>query len=215
MNEQYQLRFLVIPDVLYQDIRLTSLELKIAGFIHSYKGDRFYFSNEHLGKMFNAEAESVSRCIRGLIRKGLIGVDYEIKAGGGKIRFIRSNIQSQLEGLNQPVKSDLTEMTSRIYKEIKENKVKEIKKKYIKKKDFSVHNPPNLTQSDFQEIAESYSLPISFVISKYDDMVNWFESNPRKNQRTNWKATLRQFVKKDAISLRREQSAKTKITFIA
>lgn len=206
-----------MPDCLYQDNRLGALELKLASFIHTYKGDRFYFSNEHLAEILNSSERSISRAISELTKKALIGVDYEIKAGGGKVRFIRSLIQIQLEGLATSGESDSPKVASRIYKEVKDNKLKDNKLKEIyKEKDLvSVSTEPLVSQSECQEIADRYGVPVSFVLSKLDDMSNWYESNPRKNKRSNWVATLRNFVKKDALSIRKEQSGKSKIAFIA
>lgn len=89
----------------------------------------------------------------------------------------------------------------------KETSTKEIiqKKEYI-----AIHD---LNDSHFQEIADRYGVPLSFVVSKYDDMVNWHESTGKTKK--DWIATLRNFVKKDALSIRKEASGKSKIAFIA
>lgn len=63
----------------------------------------------------------------------------------------------------------------------------------------------SLEEKDFQEIADRYSVPIAFVRSKYDDMVNWRDENPRKNMKDNWKATLRNWVKRDAVKIVQDQ----------
>ena len=57
-----------------------------------------------------------------------------------------------------------------------------------------------------------YSVPIAFVRSKYDDMINWHEENPAKNNKLNWKATLRNWVKKDAME--RRENGKSKIAYV-
>ena len=59
----------------------------------------------------------------------------------------------------------------------------------------------NLTNIDFTDIAERYRVPLSFVISKYDDMVNWHNENPKRNNKKDWKATLMNWVKRDAIKI--------------
>jgi len=69
-------------------------------------------------------------------------------------------------------------------------------KKYSKLED--------LTEVDFEEIAEKYRVPISFVKSKFDDMVNWHEENPIKNKKLNWKATLTNWTKRDSLSIKQE-----------
>lgn len=67
----------------------------------------------------------------------------------------------------------------------------------------------DLNDLHFKPIAQRYSVPIEFVRSKYDDMVNWAESNGK--QKKDWIATLRNWVKKDAVQIRKEHHAKSKI----
>lgn len=75
-------------------------------------------------------------------------------------------------------------------------------------------NIDSLHAIDFEEIATDYDVPIAFVKSKYDDMVNWHEENPRKNNKLNWKATLKNWVKKDAIERRSKHEKLSKITYV-
>jgi hypothetical protein len=62
----------------------------------------------------------------------------------------------------------------------------------------------NLSSKDFQEIADKYNVPISFVLSKYDDMVLWAgeRTNNPKTKGRNWKLTLMKWVKTDAIKIK-------------
>jgi phage replication O-like protein O len=81
---------------------------------------------------------------------------------------------------------------------IKENTTKEIivkENKYPKLED--------LKEQDFQEIANKYQCPIPFVMSKYDDMVNWAGSQPNnpKLKGRNWRLTLMKFVKDDLVKM--------------
>jgi hypothetical protein len=69
-----------------------------------------------------------------------------------------------------------------------------------------------LGDSHFERIAELYGVPISFVRSKYDDMVIWHESSGKNKK--DWIATLRGFVKKDSIKIRQEAHGKSNIGFI-
>lgn len=95
---------------------------------------------------------------------------------------------------------------------IKERKGKERKgkeRKEIAKKKPSIYD---LTDIHFEPISEKYQVPISFVRSEYDSMLNWHESTGKKKR--DWIATLRNFVKEDAIKLRKEQHGKSKIRFI-
>lgn len=104
-TEIYELKYLVVPDFLYKDDRLSVLQLKIAAFIYTYTGDKFFFSNQKIGEMFKAHEVSVSRAISQLQDFGYIRLNYQVKSDGGKIRFITR--------LNELVKSDLTGTLSR------------------------------------------------------------------------------------------------------
>jgi len=127
-TEIYELKYLVVPDFLYKDDRLSVLQLKIAAFIYTYTGDKFFFSNQKIGEMFKAHEVSVSRAITQLQEYGYIRLNYQVKSDGGKIRFITR--------LNELVKSDLTRTLSRSSSRvsadakvkiirIKDNKIKE------------------------------------------------------------------------------------------
>jgi len=83
----FKLRFLVIPDWLYQE-DLSGTALKILAFVISYKSDKFYFSTEHLCKMFNVNEIRIKRALKELKENGFIETKTIIKNGGGKIRFI-------------------------------------------------------------------------------------------------------------------------------
>ncbi len=64
----------------------------------------------------------------------------------------------------------------------------------------------HLSDKDFQEIADRYQVPVSFVRSKYDDMVLWAGervNNPKTRGR-NWRLTLMKWVKIDSLKLRIE-----------
>ena len=104
-TEIYELKYLVVPDFLYKDDRLSVLQLKIAAFIYTYTGNKFFFSNTKIGEMFKAHEVSVSRAISQLQDFGYIKLNYQVKSDGGKVRFITR--------LNQFVKSDLTGTLSR------------------------------------------------------------------------------------------------------
>ncbi|MFA6982279.1 MAG: helix-turn-helix domain-containing protein [Patescibacteria group bacterium] len=62
----------------------------------------------------------------------------------------------------------------------------------------------DVNEDDFQEIATKYQIPVSFVRSKYDDMVLWAGERPgnSKTKGRNWKLTLMRWVKTDAIKIK-------------
>ncbi len=69
-----------------------------------------------------------------------------------------------------------------------------ITKETIQKKYSSIKN---LTENDFEEIANDYKVPVSFVLSKLEDMQNWMEAKGKRYK--NYKSALRNWVKTDAI----------------
>lgn len=63
----------------------------------------------------------------------------------------------------------------------------------------------SIGEAEFQKIALNYQVPIGFVRSKYDDLVNYVPNRTGKPYR-NYYAALRNFVKKDALKIRKEAS---------
>lgn len=60
----------------------------------------------------------------------------------------------------------------------------------------------SVKESDFEYISSKYQIPLAFVKSKYDDLVNWHEKNPQKNHYKNYYAGLRDWVKRDALKIK-------------
>lgn len=63
----------------------------------------------------------------------------------------------------------------------------------------------SLGEAEFQQIAEDYQVPIEFVRSKYDDLVNYVPNKAGKPYK-DYHAALRNFVKLDALKIRKEAS---------
>lgn len=105
----YSPKFIPVYPELFE-AGLGWLEVVIYGFVSFYLergGDTaFYFSNEGIAKAIgkpDMDEATISRAIKGLVRFGLIKVEYKIRAGGGKIRYIR---------LDEKVNSDLTKKST-------------------------------------------------------------------------------------------------------
>ncbi len=62
----------------------------------------------------------------------------------------------------------------------------------------------SIGEAEFQQIAEDYQVPLSFVISKFDDLQNYCLSKGKKYK--DYLAALRNFVKQDAIRIGKEAS---------
>lgn len=76
----------------------------------------------------------------------------------------------------------------------------------------SIISNKNIEQKDFEEIAEKYKVPKSFVLSKWDDLQNYCSSTGKKYK--NYKAALMSWVKKDSIKIKKEVYEKSKLAYI-
>jgi hypothetical protein len=63
-----------------------------------------------------------------------------------------------------------------------------------------------LTDKDFEEIATKYGCPMSFVRSKYDDLIGWVEEKPNDTRLRGrvWKMTLMNWVKRDSLKIKQD-----------
>lgn len=89
---------------------------------------------------------------------------------------------------------------------------------YIKgiKRDTLVKGVSKPSAEQMQEIAEKYQVPLYFVESKWEDVENYCQSTGKKYR--DYVATLRNWVKRDALKIRQEDHARrqstSKIDFI-
>lgn len=65
---------------------------------------------------------------------------------------------------------------------------------------------------EIEEIASEYHVPSSFILSKIDDIRNYCDSKGKKYH--DYLATLRNWVKRDALEIRKEAHGNSKIQFI-
>jgi len=77
-----------------------------------------------------------------------------------------------------------------------DNIQKTITKDNLQKKYSSIKN---IDLSVMEEIAEKYGVPVAFVQSKFDDMVNWMAAKGKTYM--NYKAALMNWVKSDALKI--------------
>jgi len=91
---------------------------------------------------------------------------------------------------------------------LRSKEVKNIKKE--KKRERYTHpNQALLKDKDFRAIAQRWDCPLAFVRTKYDDMVSWYEQDPYKNRKVDWKATLSAWVKKDSLKIKQDYAKQT------
>lgn len=63
-------------------------------------------------------------------------------------------------------------------------------------------------------LAEKNNVPMSFILSKLDDLDNWLGEKPSRARGRNLRRTLGVWVKKDALNLRKEENGRSKIRVI-
>lgn len=72
------------------------------------------------------------------------------------------------------------------------------------KSEISNKNREVVKESDMQEIADKYVVPLSFVRSKFDDVCNWEDEKPGRMKGRNWKLTLINWVKRDSLKIKQD-----------
>ena len=60
----------------------------------------------------------------------------------------------------------------------------------------------NISEEDFEEISQKYDVPIAFVRSKWDDLLNYCDSHGKAYK--DYKAALRDWVKRDSMKIKQE-----------
>lgn len=65
----------------------------------------------------------------------------------------------------------------------------------------------DITKKVIEEISTKYSVPLSFVSSKFDDLCNWEDEKPGRMRGRNWKMTLMNWVKRDSAKITQEEKS--------
>lgn len=159
------------------------------------KRGSFITSIDHLSLESGLTMQQTRTVLDKLINTGEIN-----KQTTNKYTLITINKYNDYQDNNKQITNEQQTNNKQITttKEYKNNKeYKEIKKsKYY---DLSL-----LTNDNFQDIANKYLVPINFVKSKYDDLINWHEKNPQKNYYKNYLSALRDWVKRDSLKIKQE-----------
>lgn len=127
VDPKFQLRYLVMPDYIYTDNRLTLIAVKIYCFINTYKNP-FFFTNEHLAEMFDCSERNIEKGIALLKELNYIEAKHKNKAGGGKTRLIQTTLEGGLEPHSSSVGEEKVEVANHTTvgrKEVKENNKKD------------------------------------------------------------------------------------------
>jgi hypothetical protein len=134
-----------------------------------------------------------------------------------KHSVITINNYDLYQDTNKQTNKQLTNNQQTTNKQLTTNKnEKKVKnEKNVKKRESISQKFPNLEsiqEQDIQEISEAYQVPGAFVRSKIDDIENYCESTGKSYK--NYKATLRNWVKKDAMNIVKEKNEQSQIAFL-
>lgn len=87
-----KLKYIVVPREILE-LGINGNDALVLAFIHSWLDtkDRFYFTNEQIGEIFNLSDVGVSKILKRLSDSGYVELGYKRKADGGQIRFVKLN----------------------------------------------------------------------------------------------------------------------------
>jgi phage replication O-like protein O len=156
----------------------------------------------------------IVRAIKGLIYKNIV-----IKEDNGKVvTYGYNKVKATWKPLskkityNKPLSKKIIALSKKITPIIKEDKNRyhgrvlhkiqdNITKDTYTKDNRHYSKIDDLLESDLEEIANLYKVPISFVISKREDMFLWANEKMGRGKGRNWKLTLMNWVKRDALKI--------------
>jgi hypothetical protein len=220
--------FLIIPSVIIQNKTMQPLDGLVYGVVYWYsklKLEKCVASNEQIAILVQAKnIGSITNSLTRLKKQGFIKVILDPATNHRLeiIPLISFNNKSEIEIINTedptsndggpyikytkpPTSNDVDNNIDLI--RTSNNKQKEIiKKKYSSREE--------ILESDLEEIANHYQVPVSFVKSKLEDVCLWEDSKPGRMKNRNWRMTLMAWVKRDAINIRQESYGKSTIGFI-
>lgn len=123
----YKPEFIPYYPAIADKFELNPVETLVYGFIRFYTSSTehsFYFSNDQIGQMINRKKSQISAAINKLIQVGAISADYQIKATGGQIRYLKVKV-----GLPEIRKSEVRKTGSQTTEKPVSNKNKVNKNK--------------------------------------------------------------------------------------
>ena len=174
---------------------------KETGYSEITPANRFLVNKKYL---FMEQLVDSSGRFRGWVSRLFLPVEPDFETtlvkNGKKIRvFVKLTELGKSPTSVKPrsrVKSDLTR-TSNITRTI-------INKRGIAVKQKKYSSLRDIGEEEIKQVADLYQVPLPFVVSCYDSLVNYCEAHGRKYK--NYLAALRNFVKNDALKIRREVS---------
>ena len=181
----YKLKYLILPDFIYEDKGLSGLQIKIASFIYTFKGSEFYFSNKNLGDMFNVSEVSVSNAIGGLEKEGYISLKYKTKSNGGQIRYVTRLKDS----FKSDIKTPLSQTQRPLYGNDSKIKVSKTKDNIYASLEFLEKIP----EQDLEKFKSDFNLSDVVVKFQGQKAADWCRSKGRRQK--DYKAFFRNWLR--------------------
>lgn len=88
LNKKFQINYLIIPEIIFNNPKITYTAAKIYAFIHNFKMEEFFYGNERIMDLFNCSEDAVSRAIKSLEEEGYITTRFD-----GRKRFIEDSLR--------------------------------------------------------------------------------------------------------------------------
>lgn len=199
--------FLITPRALIVDKDIKPLDCQVYGLVYWYtqlKLEKCIASNALLARLLGASVSGVSHALTNLARKGYIKVilDPETNARLEIIPTITLSKPPTLEPTRDHInpatplaRSSYPPSSNELHNNNNEEKdliiSKEINKESkIRRASYSsIHD---ITDTDLQDISDSYQVPITFVKLQLEKLTNYCASKGKRYK--NYKAALRNFV---------------------
>jgi hypothetical protein len=182
--------------------------------LNSYRDILAPLSDRDLGKlvrvMFDYEADEKIPTLSKTLSLAFSFIKKDLDYGKERYERIcernKANIAKRWDTSGIPKHTKNTSGKSGIPVDTKNTNINKNINTNINKRERKYTHPNNANLDDFflQDVANKNQVPLSFVRSKYEDMVLWHEQDPAKNKKIDWKATLRAWVKKDSLKIKQD-----------
>lgn len=200
----------------FQCLYLTSNEWKILWVVirktYGWKKKEDRISISQFQSYTKLSRPNAHRAIKSLVAKSLLvakplpfGVVYSFNKAHSEWTSSYTATSSKIE--NTLVAKSSTPLVAKPLTKLvaKSSNTKEkkttITKTTIQKKVALYSKIDDLLESDLEEIANRYKVPMAFVLSKKEDMFLWANEKAGRGKDRNWKLTLMNWVKRDALQV--------------
>lgn len=180
MNVKYKLRYLTMPDYVYEDPKISGFALKLYCFIHSYNGDYFSFGDNNLMQMFNCSRDSITKGVAKLTELGYIKTEKEARQGGGTIRYIQD-----LKGKSRSRKSSASEAENPLHRpeaNLAENPLHRNEANLASSKEYKDNNIKGNFFSSYKKTDNKIAEKLALLKSRKEKKSTWGFGKPKEKE---------------------------------